>query len=102
MSKKYKCDSCNYSTNRHFDYKRHMNSKKHMSNLTKYTLLKNNGKSYQKYDDSYQKYENISSGVDGQKNKTKTKKKCDYCKKYISYSNFSKHMKVCNKFVNTI
>jgi hypothetical protein len=77
--KKYSCNACNYSSNRHYDIKRHNQSKKHLENEK---LV-----SYKKYEGSYKKYEkNTSKLID-----------CEYCLKKISKTNKSKHFKLCKE-----
>ncbi len=89
MPKTHICESCNYSTYRYYDYNKHLHTKKHIKNIQNTDLTK--------------KYEFLLSNFTKKQDndtllKTKNKKQCKYCQKYISYSNFSKHLRICNKY----
>ena len=84
MNQKYKCELCDYSSDRLFSYNRHLKSKKHLSNLNAHIKSQNAHKMSKVKSDNN---DNISTQI-----------LCKYCKKeFMKASNKNRHEQTCNK-----
>jgi len=90
MSKKYYCETCNYSSDRQFDYKRHMKSKKHINNTTQNIVIIK--------DDPLSLKDDPSSLKDVKLPSSKSRV-CEYCERIIAHkNNMARHYKKCIKY----
>lgn len=84
----FKCEVCDYVTNKKSSYTNHTKSKRHNKNLKKHNLGKKKERKKHNFDNDTSANNTIEA-ISG-------RKKCTYCDKSITYKNLSSHHKRCN------